>query len=50
MNGQVCVRGMQITVSLILNLVENGVQHEDVLKAYPCLELEDILQTLRCAA
>jgi uncharacterized protein (DUF433 family) len=50
MNGQVCVRGMQIMVSLILNLVVNGVPHEDTLKAYPCLEPEDIPQTLWYAA
>ena len=50
MNGQVCIRSMQTTVSLILNLVVNGAPHEDILKAYPYLESEDIPQTLRYAA
>ena len=50
MNGQACIRGMRVTVSLILNLVANGMSYEEILRAYPYLELEDITQALRYAA
>jgi uncharacterized protein (DUF433 family) len=50
MSGQACIRGMRITVSLVLNLVANGMTHEEILRAYPYLEPEDIVQALRYAA
>ena len=46
MGGKACIRGMRITVSLILNLVANGMSQEKILKAYPYLEPEDIRQAL----
>ena len=50
MGGKACIRGMRVTVSLILNLVANGMNTEDVIGAYPYLEPEDIRQALRYAA
>ncbi len=50
MGGKACIRGMRITVSLILNLVANGMSQEEILKAYPYLEPEDITQALKYAA
>jgi len=50
MGGKACIRGMRITVSLILNLIANGMTHEEILKAYPYLEPEDIDQSLKYAA
>jgi len=50
MGGRACIRGMRITVSLILNLIANGMSEEDILQAYPYLEPEDIRQALRYAA
>ncbi len=50
MAGQACVRGMRITVSLILNLIANGMEREEILEAYPYLEPEDIQQALQYAA
>lgn len=50
MGGRACIRGMRITVSLILNLVANGMTQEEILKAYPYLEPEDITQALKYAA
>ena len=38
MAGKACIRGMRIPVSLILNLVANGISNEDILEAYPYLE------------
>ena len=50
MNGKPCIRGMRIQVSLILNLVANGMTVKDIIKAYPYIEPEDITQCLRYAA
>ncbi len=48
--GQPTIRGMRITVSLILKLVGSGMSIEEILAAYPELEREDILQSLKYAA
>jgi uncharacterized protein (DUF433 family) len=50
MGGRACIRGMRVTVSLIVNLVANGMTIEDIVKDYPYLEPEDIQQALRYAA
>ena len=42
MGEQACIRGMRIPVSLIINLVANGMTTEDIIKEYPDLEPEDI--------
>jgi len=48
--GRACIRGMRITVSLILNLIANGMTQEEILEAYPYLEPEDIQAALNYAA
>ncbi len=50
MAGQACIRGMRVTVSLILNLVANGKTVAEIIEDYPYLELEDIRQSLLYAA
>jgi uncharacterized protein (DUF433 family) len=50
MGGQACIRGMRITVSLVLNLVANGMSMEEIIDAYPYLEPDDIRQALQYAA
>jgi uncharacterized protein (DUF433 family) len=50
MGGRACIRGMRITVSLILNLVSNGMTAKEIVKEYPYLEEEDIRQSLQYAA
>ena len=50
MGGQACIRGMRITVALVVNLVANGMTREEILQAYPYLESEDITQALQYAA
>ena len=50
MNGRPCIRGMRVQVSLILTLVANGMGTEEIIKAYPYIEPEDISQCLRYAA
>ena len=50
MGGRACIRGMRVTVSLVLNLVANGMSTEEITEAYPYLEPEDVGQALRYAA
>jgi uncharacterized protein (DUF433 family) len=50
MGGRACIRGMRLTVSLILNLISNGLTAQDIVKEYPYLEEEDIRQSLQYAA
>jgi uncharacterized protein (DUF433 family) len=49
MGGKACIRGMRLTVSLIVNLVANGMTIEEIIEAYPYLEPDDIRQALRFA-
>jgi uncharacterized protein (DUF433 family) len=48
--GRACLRGLRITVSLIVNLVANGMSIDEILEEYPDLEAEDIHQALAYAA
>jgi len=50
MGGRACIRGMRVTVSLVVNLVANGMSADEILDAYPYLEAEDIRQALKYAA
>lgn len=50
MGGKACIRGMRISVSLIINLVANGMSVQEIIDEYPDLEPEDIRQALRYAA
>ena len=50
MSGRACLRGMRITVALIVNLVANGMTTAEILEAYPYLEPEDVRQALQYAA
>lgn len=50
MGGRACVRGMRVTVSLVVNLVANGMGTDEIIDAYPYLEPEDIRQSLQYAA
>ncbi|MBL8235144.1 MAG: DUF433 domain-containing protein, partial [Bryobacterales bacterium] len=45
-----CVRGMRMTVSLVVNLVANGMSPDDILREYPELEREDVRQCLQYAS
>lgn len=50
MGGKACIRGQRVTVSMILGLLAAGQSKDDILKAYPYLEVEDINQSLSYAA
>jgi uncharacterized protein (DUF433 family) len=48
--GQPTLRGMRITVTVVLKMLAGGKSVEDVLRAYPELEAEDVRQAMRYAA
>ena len=50
LGGKACVRGMRISVSLIVNLVANGMTVEEIIVEYPNLEPDDIRQAIQYAA
>lgn len=50
MRGKATIRNMRITVSLILNLIANGMTTEEIIKEYPSLEPADVQQALNYAA
>jgi uncharacterized protein (DUF433 family) len=50
MGGRPCIRGMRVTVAMILGQLAGGQTVEDVLAAYPYLEHEDVLAALEYAA
>ena len=50
MGGRACIRGMRITVALVVNLVANGMSTEDIIREYPELEGEDVRQSLQYAS
>ena len=50
LGGKACIRGMRISVSLVVNLVANGMSPKDIVLEYPDLVEEDIAQALKYAA
>jgi uncharacterized protein (DUF433 family) len=50
LGGKACIRGMRIAVSLVVNLVANGLSTDEITAEYPDLEPEDIRQALQYAA
>ncbi len=50
MGGRPCIRGMRVTVGAIVGLLAAGRTHEEVLRAYPYLQPEDIRAALSYAA
>ena len=50
MSGKACIRGMRVTVGMIVGQIGSGTSVDDMLDAYPYLEREDVLQALRYAA
>ncbi len=46
---QPTIRGMRITVSVVLKMLANGASVREVVEAYPELEVEDVQQAMRYA-
>lgn len=50
MGGKPCIRGMRVTVGMIVGQIASGHSTSEILSDYPYLEQEDIRQALRYAA
>ena len=50
MGGRACIRGMRVTVGMVVGQIAAGHAVEDLLRDYPYLEREDVVQALRYAA
>ena len=50
MGGKPCIRGMRVTVGMIVGQIGAGRGIDEILLDYPYLEREDVLQALRYAA
>jgi uncharacterized protein (DUF433 family) len=50
MGGLPCIRGLRIPVATVVGMIADGMSEEEILKAYPDLEAEDIRQALHYAA
>lgn len=50
MGGVPCIQGLRIPVATLVGMVADGMSDEEILKAYPDLEQEDIREALKYAA
>ena len=50
MGGVPCIRGLRIPVATIVIMVADGMTWEEILQAYPDLEVDDIREALLYAA
>jgi len=50
MGGRPCIRGMRVTVGMVVGQISAGHTIDGLLASYPYLQREDILQALRYAA
>jgi uncharacterized protein (DUF433 family) len=47
MVDRACIRGMQIPVSVVINLIVNGLSTAEIIEDYPYLEPANIQQALK---
>jgi uncharacterized protein (DUF433 family) len=50
MGGKPCIRGLRVTVGMIVGQIGAGRSIDEVLSDYPYLDREDVLEALRYAA
>ena len=50
MGGKPCIRGLRVTVGMVVGQIGAGRTMDELLTDYPYLEREDILEALRYAA
>jgi len=50
MGGRPCIRGLRVTVGTVVGLLASGHSADEILKAYPYLEADDIRAALSYAA
>ena len=50
MGGKACIRGLRVTVGMVVAQIASERSFDQVIADYPYLEREDIVQALRYAA
>ena len=50
MGGKACIRGMRVTVGMILGNLSSGVSIERLIELYPYIDREDVLEALKYGA
>jgi uncharacterized protein (DUF433 family) len=50
MGGKPCIRGMRVTVGMIVGLIASGYKNQKIQEMYPYIDIEDILEALHYAA
>lgn len=50
MGGKACIRGMRVTVGMVVGQIGAGHSVDEILADYPYLEREDVMQALCYAA
>jgi len=50
MGGKPCIRGLRMTVGTVIGLLASGLSADEVIKMYPYLETEDLMEALSYAA
>jgi uncharacterized protein (DUF433 family) len=50
MGGKACIRGMRVTVGMVVGQIGAGHSVDEILTDFPYLERDDIMQALRYAA
>jgi uncharacterized protein (DUF433 family) len=50
MGGKACIRGLRVTVGMVVGQIGAGRSVDEILIEYPYVEREDVMQALRYAA
>lgn len=50
MGGVPCIRGVRIPVATVVGMVADGMSEQEILDAYPDLEVQDVHEALHYAA
>lgn len=50
MGGKPCIRGMRVTVGMILDELSAGTTADELLRAFPSIRRDDITEALRFGA
>jgi uncharacterized protein (DUF433 family) len=50
MGGKACIRGLRVTVGMVVGQIGAGRSVDDILADYPYIEREDVMQAVRYAA
>lgn len=50
MGGKACIRGMRVTVGMVVGLVAAGYSTPQILDFYPYLQADDVKEALQYAA